>query len=107
VHAPAVQQKVAPVSNAPKAEGKGKAPAKPTYADDPYTWLLSHDDDEFGTDDEGDTLYNDDACARESLTHRQVTAVLSGTSLTVPSTSGSTFVQGRVTDIYPCTLAEF
>jgi hypothetical protein len=36
-----------------------------------------------------------------------MTALLSGTSLTVPNASGSTFVEGRVADIHPQNIAEF
>jgi hypothetical protein len=36
-----------------------------------------------------------------------MTAVLSGTSLTVPNASGSAFVEGRVMDINPRNMAEF
>jgi hypothetical protein len=101
-----VQQLVATTPYVPMTEGKGKAPAMPSHTSDLYTHSLSYNDDEFGTDDQGDTLY-DDAHVRESLTHHQVTALLSGTSLDVPSASRSTFVQGRVMDIYPCTLTVF
>ena len=84
---------------------KGKGCAAPTTVGDPYTDALLYDDSEWD-DFDVDTSAKD-AWARESLVHRQVTAVLSGTSLSIPNGSGSAFVEGRVMDIYPKTMAEF
>ena len=84
---------------------KGKGHAAPTTVGDPYADVLLYDDSEW--DDFDVDTSAEDAQARESLVHHQVTAVLSGTSLSVPNGSGSTFVEGRVMDIYPKTMAEF
>jgi hypothetical protein len=81
------------------------ATTAPTTVGDPYAEALSYDDSEW--DDFDVDMSAKDARARESLVHCQVTAVLSGTSLSVPNSSGSTFVEGRVMDIYPKTMAEF
>jgi hypothetical protein len=84
---------------------KGKGRAAPTTVGDPYAEVLLYDNSEWD-DFDVDTLAKD-AQARESLVFRQVTAVLSGTSLTVPNGSGSAFVEGRVMEIYPKTMAKF
>jgi hypothetical protein len=84
---------------------KGKGRAAPTTVGDPYAEALSYDDSEW--DDFDVDTSAEDARARESLVFHQVTAVLSGTSLTVPNGSGSTFVEGRVMEIFPKTMAEF
>jgi hypothetical protein len=84
---------------------KGKGCAAPTTVGDPYADTLSYDNSEW--DDFDVDTSAEDAQARESLVHCQVTAVLSGISLSVPNGSGSTFAEGRVMDIYPKTMAEF
>jgi hypothetical protein len=84
---------------------KGKGRAAPTTVGDPYAEALSYDDSEW--DDFDVDTSAEDARARESLIFHQVTAVLSGTSLTVPNGSGSAFVEGRVMEIFPKTMAEF
>ena len=84
---------------------KSKGHVAPTIVGDPYADALSYDDSEW--DDLNVDTSKEDAQARESLIFRQVTAVLSGTSLSVPNGSGSTFVEGRVMDIFPKTMAEF
>jgi len=72
---------------------------------DPYADVLSYDNSKW--DDHDADTSADDSCARDSLAFRQLTAVLSGTSLTMPNTSGSAFVEGRVMDINPQNMAEF
>jgi hypothetical protein len=94
----------AAVTTAPSPD-KGKGHVAPTTVGDPYADALSYDDSKWD-DFDVDTSAKD-ARARESLVFRQVTAVLSGTSLTVPNGSGSAFVEGRVMEIFPKTMAEF
>jgi hypothetical protein len=90
--APAPLVPTAAITTAPSPD-KGKGRAAPTTVGDPYAEALLYDDskwDDFNVDTSAK-----DARVRESLVFRQVTAVLSGTSLTVPNSSGSTFVEGR------------
>ncbi len=84
---------------------KGKGRGSSTVVNDPYAYALSYDDSE-GDDFDADTSA-DDSRARDSLAFRQLTAVLSGTSLTMLNASGSAFVEGRVMDINPRNMAEF
>jgi hypothetical protein len=84
---------------------KGKGCVAPTTVGDPYAEALSYDDSEW--DDLDMDMSAEDAWVRVCLVFCQVTAVLSGTSLTIPNGSGSTFVEGRVMEIFPKTMAEF
>jgi hypothetical protein len=101
---PAPLVPTAAATTAPSPD-KGKGCAAPTTVGDPYAEALSYDDSEW--DDLDMDTSAEDTWVRECLFFCQVTAVLSGTSLTIPNGSGSTFVEGRVMEIFPKTMAEF
>jgi hypothetical protein len=101
---PAPLVPAAAATTAPSPD-KGKGRVAPTTVGDPYAEALLYDDSEW--DDFDVDTSAEDTRARESLVFRQVTAVLSGTSLTIPNGSGSTFVEGRVMEIFPKTMAKF
>ena len=101
---PAPLVPAAAATTAPSPD-KGKGRAAPTTVGDPYAEALLYDDSEW--DDFDVDTSAEDTRARESLVFHQVTAVLSGTSLTIPNGSGSTFVEGRVMEIFPKTMAKF
>jgi hypothetical protein len=66
---------------------------------------MAYDNNKYASDYEKNTA--NEAKVRDSLAYRQMMALLSGTSLSVPNASGSSFVEGRVVDIHPQNIAEF
>jgi hypothetical protein len=90
----------------PAAPDKGKDKEwPPTPYTDLYSELMAYNDDEYASDYKRNAA--DKAKARDSLAYCQMTALLSGTSLSIPNASGSSFVEGRVVDIHLQNIAEF
>jgi hypothetical protein len=80
-------------------KGKDKEQPPPAPYTDLYSEAMAYDDDEYASDYETNTV--NEAKARDSLAYRQMTALLSGTSLSVLNALSSSFVEGRVVDIHP------